>query len=182
VKLRPSPGDDGNYQEALSSAIAMIGDRWKVFFPGNPFDYFFLEDFYNQQYQADLRFGKVFSLFSGLAILIACLGLLGLSSYATVRRTKEIGIRKVLGASVQNIVTLLSRDFIKLVLIASVLALPLAYVAIHHWLENYAFRIEITGWLLAVPVALVLLLALVTVSVQTMRTALTNPAKSLRYE
>jgi len=182
VKLHIRLTEQGNHQEALATVVAMIGDQWKIFFPGNPFDYFILEDFYNQQYQADLRFGKVFGLFSGLAIFIACLGLLGLSSYTAVQRTKEIGIRKVLGASVENIVALLSKDFLKLVLMASILALPLAYGAMHRWLENYAFRIEITWWLLGVPVALVLLLALVTVSIQTVRTALTNPAKSLRYE
>lgn len=182
IKLQLNPKEQGDYQKALTSVIALVVEQWKTFFPGNPFDYFMLEDFFNQQYQADLRFGKIFGFFSGLAILIACLGLLGLSSYTALQRTKEVGIRKVLGASVKNIVTLLSKDFLKLVLIASLVALPLAYWAMYQWLENYAFRIQITWWLLAIPVALILLLALATVSFQTIKTALTNPAKSLRYE
>ena len=169
-------------QVSMSNAIEFLQTQWNKVLPNNPFNYYFLDTHFDQQYRADQRFAKIFGLFSLLAIIIACLGLFGLSSYTTIQRTKEIGIRKVLGASVENIVTLLSKDFILLVLIASFLALPLAYWVMHRWLENYAFRIEINGWLLALPVVLVLLLAVVTVSVQTIKTALTNPAKSLRYE
>lgn len=182
VKLQIRSTAQENHQEALLSAVALIGNEWKEFFPENPFDYFFLENFFNLQYQADLRFGKVFGLFCGLAILIACLGLLGLSSYTALQRTKEIGIRKVLGASVQSIIGLLSKDFIKMVLIGSMLALPLAYFGVQQWLEYYAFRIPVSGWLLGLPVALVLFIAFLTVSFQTVKAALANPVASLRYE
>jgi putative ABC transport system permease protein len=166
----------------IANTLAEIEAAYIELFPGSPYDYFFLDEFFNRQYKAEHQFNSLFSLFSGLAIFIACLGLFGLSSYTATQRTKEIGIRKVLGASVNNIVTLLSKDFMKLVLMASLLALPLAYWVIHRWLGNYAFRIEITWWLLLVPVVAVLLIALASVIFQTIRTALTNPAKSLRYE
>lgn len=170
------------HKTALASAISLINGKWNRFFTNYPFDYFFLEDFYHQQYQPEIRFGKVFGIFSGLAILIACLGLFGLSSYTTIQRTKEIGIHKVLGASVQHILTLLTKDFVKLVLIASVIALPFAYIATQLWLANYAYRIEISWWILAAPIATVLIIALLTISLQTIKTALTNPVESLRYE
>src|SRR4029434_7715966 len=111
----------------LSSTIASIKKKYDEFFPGNLFDYYFLDEKFNEQYANDQLFGKVFSIFSGFAIFIACLGLLGLSLFATAQRTKEIGVRKVLGASVSNIVTLLSKDFIKLVAIAFVIASPIAW-------------------------------------------------------
>ncbi len=166
----------------LDTILGQIDAAYKKAYPHDAFEYFFIDTYFDAQYREDVRLGTLFGLFSGLAIFIACLGLFGLSSYTTIQRTKEIGIRKVLGASVGNIITLLSKDFMKFIFIASILALPLAYWAMHRWLENYAFRIDISWWLLAVPVILVLLLAVVTVSVQTIRTALTNPAKSLRYE
>ena len=168
--------------ENLQQEINIIRKEFTAAFPDNPFDYFFLDQFFDAQYQADQRFEKMFGLFSLLAIFISCLGLFGLSSYTIVQRTKEIGIHKVLGASVGNVIALLSKDIIKLVLIAGVLALPFAYIAASYWLHNYAFHIEITWWLLAAPVALALLLALATISIQTIRTARVNPAKSLRYE
>jgi len=164
------------------ATLAQIQTSWQQSFPNSPFDYFFLDEYFNRQYQADHFLSKVLRLFSLLAILIACLGLFGLSSYTTVQRTKEIGIRKVLGASVSNIISLLSQDFIRLVLLAVLVALPLAYFAMQQWLQHYAFRISISWWLLALPVGMVLLIALFTVSVQTIRAALTNPARSLRYE
>ncbi len=164
------------------NALAQIQENWKEAFPNSPFDYFFLEEYFNHQYQADLQFGKIFGLFAGLAILIACLGLFGLSSYMTLQRTREIGIRKVLGASTQSVVTLLSKDFIRLIAVASAIILPVIYFVIKHWLENYAYRMEIRWWLLLLPVLLVWLLALVTISLQTIKTALANPVKSLRYE
>ncbi|MGD1893542.1 MAG: ABC transporter permease, partial [Cyclobacteriaceae bacterium] len=114
--------------------------------------------------------------------LVSCIGLFGLSSYTIFRRTKEIGVRKVLGASIGSIVTLLSREFVKLILIASLLALPLAYFIMQQWLESYAFRIAISWWLFLLPLAVVLLIALLTISFQTMKAALANPADSLRYE
>ena len=166
----------------ISKTIAQLKQTYESFFPGNPFDYFFLDEFFNQQYQADQQFGQVFGLFAGLAILVACLGLLGLSSFATTQRTKEIGVRKVLGASVSNLLLLLSKDFIKLVLLANLVAWPLTYWGIGQWLDNYAFRIDVSWWLFVLPGLLVLLIALLTVSYQTIKTARANPVKTLRYE
>ncbi|WKN43716.1 ABC transporter permease [Tunicatimonas pelagia] len=166
----------------IDEIIAYAEQQWKVFYPDEPFQYFFLDDRFNQQYQADQQFHLLFNLFSGLVIFIACMGLFGLSSYAAVQKTKEIGVRKVLGASVQSVVALLSRDFIRLVLISSVLALPLAYWATRQWLENYAFRVDIHWWMFLLPLLAVLVIALLTVSVQTIRAALANPADSLRNE
>jgi putative ABC transport system permease protein len=166
----------------LPETIAYIKSQFDTIFPGNPFDYFFLDEFFNQQYQADRQFGKVFSLFSGLAIFVACLGLLGLASFATLQRTKEIGVRKVLGASVSSIVVLLSREFIWLILIANLIAWPVAYWGITRWLENYAFHITPGIWLFILPSILVCAIALFTISIQTIKAARANPVKSLRYE
>jgi len=166
----------------LSETIAMLEEKYAAFFPGNPFDYYFLDERFARQYRQDQLFGKVFGLFTMMALLVSCIGLLGLSSYSIVKRTKEIGIRKVLGASILSIVTLLSKDFIRLIFIASLLALPLAYWIMQKWLENYAFRIDISWWLLLTPIVLVLIIALLTVSVQTIKAALANPVKPLRYE
>lgn len=166
----------------IRESMDQIATEYARFFPDNPVESFFLNDFFNQQYQADQRYGQLFSLFAVLAIFIACLGLFGLATYTTQHRFKEIGIRKVLGASIQSIIALLSRDFIRLVLVASALALPLAYLAMQQFLKNYAFRIEVSWWLLLLPVIIVLLIALLTVSFQTIRAALANPIKSLRYE
>ncbi len=166
----------------LPETIAFARNTWDANFPGNPFSYFFLDDHFNQQYQADLRFGKVFGFFAALAIFVACLGLFGLSAFIATQRTKEIGIRKVLGASVTGIVRLLSQDFIRMVFIASLIAIPIAYFVMQTWLTHYAFRISIQWWLLGIPVIMVLLIALMTVGLQTIRAALANPVHSLRYE
>lgn len=166
----------------ISETMAFVQETWHQYFPGNPFEYFFLDEHFNKQYQADLQFGKVFGFFAVLAIFVACLGLFGLSSFTATQRTKEIGIRKVLGASVSGIVTLLSRDLIKLVFIASLIALPMAYLVMQKWLQNYSFKIDISWWLLCVPVIAVLLIAVITVSFQTFKAAIVNPIQSLRYE
>jgi putative ABC transport system permease protein len=156
--------------------------EYKAVFPGNPFKYFFLDEHFNKSYEADRQFGQVFSLFAALAILVACLGLFGLASFTAAQRTKEIGVRKVMGASVAQIVQLLYRDFMKLVLLANVVALPLAYLGLRKWLENYPFSTPLQWWMLAVPGLAVLLVALLTVSIQSIRAALTNPANALRSE
>lgn len=162
--------------------VADVEKSFQKFFPDNAFEYFFLEDSYNRQYRDDNRFGTVIGIFTGLAIIISCLGLIGLSSYTAVQRTKEIGIRKVLGASRFSIVSLLSVDFIKLVLFASVLSLPVAFIATHRWLETYAYRITV-GWaLFLLPVLLILVIAALTIGFQVMKTAMTNPAETLKYE
>lgn len=166
----------------LANTVAEIEAVYKKLFPGSPYEYFFLDEFFDRQYKADLLFNDLFCLFSGLVILVACMGLLGLSSYMTLKRTKEIGIRKVMGASIVSVVVLLIRDFAKLILLAGALAIPMAYIIIERWVQNYAFRIEVTWWLLIPPVIVTLLLALIVISVQTIRTALINPTLCLRYE
>jgi putative ABC transport system permease protein len=156
--------------------------NFKNTFPGSPFEYFFLDEFFNRQYQQDEQFEKVFSFFSSLAIFVACMGLFGLSLLTTRQRTKEIGVRKVLGASVYSILSLLTTDFMKLILLANVVAWPIAYWGITLWLENYAFRINITPGLFIIPAVMVLSIALFTISIQTLKSAKANPVKALRYE
>lgn len=166
-------------------AETIIPQAEKVFnkyFPDNAFRYFFLEDTYKAQYKDDSRFGKVITTFTILGIIIASLGLIGLSSYTAMQRTKEIGIRKVLGASLISIISLLSADFMKLVLVATVLALPIAYFAMENWLKSYAYRIEMEWLLFVVPVALILFIAAFTMSFYVLKTARTNPADTLKYE
>jgi putative ABC transport system permease protein len=166
----------------VQSSIAKFENSWKEFFPGNPFSYFFLDDHYNKQYQADQQFGKVFGLFSALAIFIACLGLFGLSSLTALQRTKEIGVRKVLGASVPGILTLVSRDYLVLMGVAIFTATPLSWWIMNSWLQGFANRISLAWWIFALPSLLVILVALLTVSFHTLRAARTNPATALRYE
>ncbi len=162
--------------------VTSVENLYKKFFAGNSFEYFYLEDQYNNQYNDDTRFGKVVSIFTVLAINVACLGLIGLSSYTAIMRTKEIGIRKVLGASVASIVSVLSIDFVRLVVIASVLSLPIAYYSMSKWLEAYTYRISL-GWMLfALPVIIVIVIAAVTIGFQVLQTALTKPVDTLKYE
>jgi putative ABC transport system permease protein len=166
----------------MNETIRKVESQYKEAFPGNPFDYYFLDDFFNRQYQDEQQFGKIFSLFAILAIIIACLGLWGLASFTTTQKLREISIRKVLGASTQSIMSLLSGQFMKLVLIASIIALPLTWYGIDTWLDNFAFRIGL-GWdLFVVPAVILGIIALATVSVQIFRGANSNPAEVLRSE
>jgi putative ABC transport system permease protein len=165
-----------------SGTIALVKSNWAQFFPGNTFEYFFLDDHFDQQYKADQRFGQVFGLFTLLAILVACLGLFGLASFTTIQRTKEIGIRKVLGASVFKILKLLYQEFAVLLLIAFVIAVPLAWLTIINWLQGYAFRISMHWFYFLIPFASILVIALLTVSFQSVKAAIANPVKSLRTE
>jgi putative ABC transport system permease protein len=162
--------------------IASLKQTWGTYFPKDPFDYYFLDESFGQQYRADMLFGKVFGVFAFLAILIACFGLLGLSAYNVLQRTKEIGIRKVLGASVQSILVLLSRDFMKLIVISLVLAIPVGWYVMHQWLQDYAYRISIGWWVFAFAGATALLIAIVTISIQVLKAVAINPVKSLRTE
>jgi putative ABC transport system permease protein len=166
----------------LDQTLAAIKGRYDQFFPGNPFEYFFLDTFFNEQYKAEQQFGRVFGLFAGLAVLIAALGLFGLISFTAVRRTREIGIRKVMGASVPGIVLLLSKDFLKLVGIAIAVAVPLAWHVMENWLADFAYRTEVGAGVLALAGLLALLIALLTVSFQAFKAAGTNPVKALRTE
>jgi putative ABC transport system permease protein len=168
----------GNFPEIISN----VEREWASFTGGQPFVYFFLDDELQARYAAEQVVGKVFGTFSGLGIFIAALGLLGLATYATEQRTKEIGIRKVLGANVPSIVSLLSKEFVKLVVIANLVAWPVAYFAMQRWLENFAYRIELGFGTFFLAAALALLIALLTVSYNAIKAALSNPVESLRYE
>lgn len=166
----------------LQKTISSIQYTWNEIFPGYPFDYFFLDEHFDSQYRTDVQFGKTSGLFAFLAIFIGCLGLFGLSSYETILRTKEIGIRKVLGASVQGILTLLLKDITKLIFLAITISLPLSYLYFHNWLGNYAFRIGIGWWFFLIPIALVLFITLFAVGYNTIKASLANPVDNLRYE
>lgn len=166
----------------VKESLVNFEQTWKELFPGNPFNYFFLDEHYNKQYQADQQFGKIFGVFSGLAIFIACLGLFGLSSLTAIQRTKEIGVRKVLGASVSSILALVSKDYVLLIGIAMLFATPLTWWIMTNWLQDFSNRISLDWWIFALPSLLVIFIALLTVSIHTLKAARTNPVKSLRYE
>jgi putative ABC transport system permease protein len=166
----------------MQSNIASIEKLWKIHFPRDPFNYFFLDEFYNQQYKSDQQFGKMFTLFAFLAILIACFGLLGLSSYNVLQRTKEVSIRKVLGASLNNILYLLSKDFLLLVALAFILAVPVGWWIMYGWLQDFAYRISINGWVFVVAGIISTAIAVITISFQAIKTAIANPVKSLKNE
>ncbi|WP_426668898.1 ABC transporter permease [Mucilaginibacter sp. McL0603] len=166
----------------LQGTIANVKATWNRYFPKDPFNYYFLDDDFNTQYQSDQRFGEMFTLFAFLAILIACFGLVGLSAYNILQRTKEIGIRKVLGASVQNVVFILSKDFLLLVIISFVIAAPASWLIMHNWLQDFAYRIDISWWVFGIAGLLALAIALSTISYQAIKAALTNPVKSLKTE
>jgi putative ABC transport system permease protein len=162
--------------------IAHVKASWDKFFPGNTFEYFFLDDHFDQQYKSDQKFGQVFGLFTSLAILVACLGLFGLASFTTIQRTKEIGIRKVLGASITQILKLLYQEFAILLVIAFVIAVPVAWYVISNWLQGYAFRTAIHWSYFIIPFVAILIIAWLTVSFQSIKAAIANPVKSLRTE
>jgi putative ABC transport system permease protein len=166
----------------LKKTMAAVEDVYKNFFPGNSFEYSFLEDRYKRQYNDEARFGKIISIFTVLAIIVSCLGLIGLSAYTAAQRTKEIGIRKVLGASLSNIISLLSIGFVRLVLISAILALPIAYFSTQNWLQGYAYHITPYWTEFVLPVGIILMIAAITISFHVMKTAMTNPAETIKYE
>lgn len=164
------------------TTFAGVESEYANFFPGNPFDFFFLDDFFNRQYAKDYRFSTVFTIFAGLAIVVACLGLFGLSSFSALQRTKEIGIRKSLGASLSSIVFLLSKEFIFLVLIANAIAWPVTYWVMDSWLSGFAYRTSIEWTTFIVSGVTVVIIAILTVGYKTIVTAQSNPVIALRYE
>jgi putative ABC transport system permease protein len=166
----------------LPQAISFLESKWKDLIPNRPFEFRFMDDDYNKLYDAELRLGKVMNLFSSIAIVLACMGLFGLSSYSTQQRFKEIGIRKVLGASVSHIVVALSKDFIRLSLVAIVIAFPLAWWAMTKWLEDFVYRTDMNWGIYLAAGLLTGMLAFLTVSVHAIRAALANPVNSLRTE
>lgn len=166
----------------MQQTIDRVKASWFSTFPGNPFTYFFLDEHYNNQYRADQQFGNITALFSLLAIFIACLGLFGLSSLTAVQRTKEIGVRKVMGASVPGILVLVGRNFIVLVAVSILIATPIAWYVMNNWLQGFANRITMAWWIFALPGLVVTLVAILTISYHTLQAARANPAQSLRYE
>jgi putative ABC transport system permease protein len=166
----------------LQQSLAFIQSRWKSMFPNHPFESFFLDTDFDRQYRSDEQVGRIFGIFTILGLFIACLGLLGLASYTTEQKTKEIGIRKVLGASIPGIVIMLSKQFTKWVVLANVLAWPVAYVIISRYLKNFAYRTQINILTFVLSGLLVLVIALLTVSFQSILAATTDPVDSLRYE
>jgi len=166
----------------MPETLSHIHAAWDKAFPGNPFEYFFLDEYFNRQYANERKFGHLFTTFAVLAILISCLGLFGLSAYIASQRVKEIGVRKVLGASVANITVMLSFDFLRLVLISILIATPITWLTMHGWLQSYAYRIPIQWWVFAAAGLIAISIALLTVSFQAIRAALANPVDSLRSE
>jgi putative ABC transport system permease protein len=173
VKLR---GND------ILETVTYLQSKWKALVPYKPFEYRFLDDDFNQLYNSDLRIGKVLNIFSAIAIALACLGLLGLSSYSAKPRIKEVGIRKVLGASIGNVAALLTVDFVKLVLLSIIIAAPIGWITMNKWLSDYAYRIQISWWMIALAGMLVIMISILTVSFQAVKAAISNPVKSLRSE
>ena len=168
--------------DKIQDKIVELERLYKASYPGNPFEFYFADENYNKQYQSEQQYGQVFTVASALAIFIACLGLFGLAAFTTEQRTKEIGVRKVLGASVASIVTLLSKDFLTLVLVAIVIASPVAWWAMNRWLQNFEYKIGLEWWVFAGAGLLAVGIALLTVSFQSIKAALMNPVKSLRSE
>lgn len=175
ISIRVKPGD-------ISDQLSKIESKWKSFAPNMPFEYNFLDSKFDSLYRSDQRMGTVFGIFTLLSIFVACLGLFGLAAYTAERRKKEIGIRKVLGAPVHGLVALLSKDFIRLVLLAAIIAFPLAWWGMNKWLEDFAYRIHIGWWVFIIAGVIALMIALVTVSFQAIKTAVANPVNSLRTE
>ncbi len=166
----------------IQETVTHIENTWKEFVPGSPFEYSFLDQDFDNLYANESQTKKTFTIFSILSIFIACLGLFGLASFIAERRTKEIGIRKVMGASVSSIINILNRGFVKWVAIASLIASPIAWYAMENWLQNFAYRIELSVWMFVFAAGLALVIALIIVSFQTVRAALKNPVDSLQYE
>jgi putative ABC transport system permease protein len=175
LSLKTAPGNVG-------ATLSALGQAWGKLFPESPFEYVFLDEQFAQQYRLEQQFARIFGIFAGLTVFVACLGLFGLAAFAATRRTKEIGIRKVLGASVAGITGLLAKDFLKLVLLAFVIAAPAAWYFLQKWLAGFAYRIELQWWMFALAGITALAVAFLTVSFQSIKAALANPVESLRSE
>jgi putative ABC transport system permease protein len=166
----------------VAATLHWIAAQWKKYDSRHPFDFAFLDSSLGEQYSSEEKLGVLFGVFCALAVFISCLGLFALAAFIAEHRTKEIGIRKTLGASVANVTTLLSKDFVMLVLAANVIAWPVAWYVMTRWLQNFAYRIEISWWVFVLAGGLALLIALLTVSTQAIKAALANPVEALRYE
>jgi putative ABC transport system permease protein len=168
--------------ESMSRVMQFAEKEWQRLNPGHPFDYTFVDNNIAMMYQSEMRLSRLFSIFTGITIFIACLGLFGLASFTVEQRTKEIGIRKVLGASISGIVIILSKEYVKWIVLANVLAWPAAYVVMNQWLKNFAYRTDIGILTFFLSAVLALVIALLTVSFQSIKAALADPVESLRYE
>jgi ABC-type antimicrobial peptide transport system permease subunit len=166
----------------IQSTIQIIKTKYAAAAPDYPFEYSFLNEEFNQLYKSEITQESILSIFSLIAIFITCLGLFGLASFTTAKRTKEIGVRKVLGSSIQNIVTLLSKDLIKPVLLGTLIVMPIGYLVMHSWLQGFAYRVDIHWWEFALAAIMATIIAILTVSLQALKSALANPVKSLRTE
>jgi putative ABC transport system permease protein len=166
----------------IQSLVTQVENKWKAMAPGMPFHYRFLDDSFDEMYRSEQRIGRIILTFSILAIFVACLGLFGLATFMAEQRTREIGIRKVLGASVPGMVRMLSKDFLLLVFIAYLIAVPVAWYFMHSWLQDFAYRVPMSWWVFLLAGVLAAFIALVTVSFQAIKAALANPVKSLRTE
>jgi putative ABC transport system permease protein len=162
--------------------LKLVQNAWHSYFPDVPFGYSFLDEAFNTTYQKDITTIRLFNYFTILSILIACLGLYGLAYLVAVQRTKEIGIRKVLGAAISQLLVLLGKDFVKVIALAAIIAIPITWLIFSKWLNSYAYHITINGWLLLMPVFAILLIAIMVISYQTIKVAVTNPVKSLKSE
>jgi ABC-type antimicrobial peptide transport system permease subunit len=178
VALKTGP----NQASAWKTTLASIEKSYKKFFPEDDFSYEFLDESIAKFYKSEQNLSSLLKWATGLAVFISCMGLLGLVIYTTNQRTKEIGVRKVLGASITNIVSILSRDFVLLVLIASLIAIPLTWWAMHKWLENFTYQTPVSWWVFALSILSMIAIALLTLSIQTIHAANANPVDSLRTE
>jgi putative ABC transport system permease protein len=191
IFIMPAVGPNNSFYNKLSvkiagnnipAALASIKKVWQNYLPEIPYEYTFLDENFSTLYESEQRQGTIFTVFASIAILIACLGLFGLSAFAISQRVKEIGVRKVLGANVTTIVALLSKDFLKLVMIAALIAFPIAWYAMSHWLQDFAYRTNIQWWVFILAAMIAGIIAFATISFQAIKAALANPVKSLRTE
>jgi putative ABC transport system permease protein len=166
----------------MKSTIVYINNVWNQFIPGYPLDYKFMDESYGAMYKSEDKLASLLWIFTIMAIFVGCMGLFGLAAFSAEQRTKEIGIRKVLGATMFNIMALLSKRFVILILVASVIAFPVAWWAMNKWLQDFPYRITINWWMFAIAAVAALVIALITVSFQAIKAAIANPVKSLRTE
>lgn len=166
----------------MEDLLRSVKEHWSELSPGEPFNYSFLDESFNNTYKFERTIGQILGIFAGLTILVACLGLFGLATFTTEQRIKEIGIRKVLGASISDIITLLSKDFLKLILLANMLAWPLAWWGMNLWLEDFAYRISIDWWIFITSGFLTIVIAVLIVGIKAIKAGRANPVKSLRTE
>ena len=193
IRFAGMPGDESSSSEIgriamklrtdnIAGILSRIEEEWKAIEPKFPFEYSFLDDSFDRLYRSEQRMGRIFIIFTLLTVLVACLGLFGLASFTTEQRTKEIGIRKVLGASISSVILLLSREFTRWVILANIIAWPVAYFAMHKWLQSFAYRVDLQVWMFLLSGVTALFVSLLTVGSKTVKAAASDPVRSIRYE